>query len=115
MNPLQSITAELARIKGLTEAATPGPWTSVEPTNWLACDGPIKFTVKGPPADYWYLEHLPDALHIADSRTSVPRLAAALEVAVETLNMFRMDYPGTVKVTLEDIASKLCPAGEEGK
>ncbi len=132
MNPLQSITAELDRLKGLAEAATPGEWTAnfgQHPEAVRQKKECITVCAKEPsghlvqilskPRDYslfpeTWQRWCDDAAFFADSRTSVPRLAAALEVAVEAIEGSHL--PQWAKEQFHGlIASKLCPAGEEGK
>jgi hypothetical protein len=86
------LTAELAAIKERGQAATPSPWGAGEDENSWRLSGDLdtgfrppclieaaKYSAYGP--SYWPNEA--DAAFIVAARTDVPRLAAALEKALE--------------------------------
>jgi hypothetical protein len=127
-SPLQSITAEIDRIKGLAEGWQPistAPKDGTKVLVWSERDKEIfacafecgTWQTGVWPSNKAELTHwmpLP-GMPSEPPRTSVPRLAAALEVAVRGLELMSTLCPSAAHSTLTAIASKLCPAGEEGK
>lgn len=100
----ENVSAELARIKGLVEGATEGPW-SVELDNNDSYEGGISYgdypcAIQGPDTTHVWASTpsmveeyghkfsevseltIPDAEFIAAARTDVPRLLAAVEAVL---------------------------------
>lgn len=89
-----SIEEELARIEALADAATPGEWTVVSDLPMYAVASSDKHRVVRTPNQNGYRYVRPgetvdtgiaaksDAAFIADARTSVPRLVAAIRAVL---------------------------------
>jgi hypothetical protein len=99
-------TAEILReLKELSERATPGPWTRDNPMLgedegiWILAPDKDDYLNSIASVRRGCLEagpesqNLPDAEFIAESRTALPKLIAALELAIEQRNVcIKMTY-----------------------
>lgn len=92
---MDDLKAEIARVRALCDAATPGPWKAGRPDMATIVDGVnSKWVYAGEQycavasgrIDGPWDEVMANAAFIAASRTLVPRLLAALELAIEKVN-----------------------------
>lgn len=85
------VLAELERLREMCEAATPGPWEAFHRhVHYTADDDEVAglgLEVHGPPEaeNRGQFARGADTRFIAESRTALPRLIAALEVSIEAL------------------------------
>jgi len=85
---------EIARLREVCDAASDGPWTAYENGPWGSqgfgvvtfCDDKVHRAFNTHPHDN-SKESAKDALFIAESRTALPKLLDALEVALEELGV----------------------------
>jgi hypothetical protein len=129
MNLLQSITESLAKIEARENAAKAGPWhvgsrKGFNASNIYAFDGKDEYhdtniasipnislhrTLNEVEGDKRNRGGLGIATFIAHSRSDVPRLRKALEMAVKALKFYSPKVPigRTAAVALEEIAGEL--------